>query len=377
MRKKILYTIILSVFLITATCYSFAVTQNDVDGMKNRVDEMEQRQDEIEKEKNQALSSIQELATKIEDSEEELEKLGNQIIELEETITKTEKELKASEEKYAKQQLDLEDRLIAQYKSGKTTYLDVLLGSTSLSNFISRYYLVGQVAKMDQELLDSIEAEKEKIEKTKSDLEQKRVDVKTAKANQEKTNVILKNAKVQKSNQIAKLSQEEQDLQKEIEEYDRQIKAAEAEIRRAEAAAANNGYKGTYTGGQLAWPIPGYNNITSYYGMRIHPIYKVPKLHTGIDVGAPKGAKFVAAEDGIVTLAKYNGGYGNCVMINHGNGISTLYAHGTSILVTAGQTVKRGDPVLTVGSTGISTGNHAHFEVRKNGSYVDPLPYLK
>lgn len=377
MKKKILYTIVLFIFLFTITSGSFAVTQGDVNDMKDKVDEMEERQDEIEHEKNDALSSIEELSSKISASEEELTKLNNKIKELEGTIKQTQKELEASEEKYNKQQLDLEDRLIAQYKAGKTTYLDVLLGSTSFSNFISRYYLVGQVAKMDQELLNSIETEKQRIEKAKTDLEQKKSEVKTAKANQEKTNVILKNAKAQKNSQVAKLSQEEQDLQKKIEDYDKQIKEAEAEIARAAALAAQNDYKGTYTGGQLAWPIPGYSNITSKFGMRIHPIYKVPKMHTGIDVGAPRGAQFVAAEDGVVTLAKYNGGYGNCVMINHGNGISTLYAHGTSILVTVGQEVKRGQPVLTVGSTGLSTGNHAHFEVRKNGTYVDPLPYLK
>ena len=157
-----------------------------------------------------------------------------------------------------------------------------------------------------------------------------------------------------------------------MKELERLIKKAEEEAKKGNG---NNNF--TYTGGQLAWPIPGYNNITSNYGMRIHPIYHVPKLHTGIDVGAPKGASFVAAEDGVVILAKYNGGYGNCVIINHGNGITTLYGHGTSILVSNGQTVKRGQPVLTVGSTGTSTGNHAHFEVRKNGSPVDPLPYLK
>lgn len=377
MRKKILYTIVLVIFTITMTGYSFAVTQSDVNNMKNQVDELEDQKDNVTSQKNEALSSIAELSDKINESEEELEKLNTQIKELEASITQTEEELKESEAKYEQQQKDLEDRLIAQYKSGKTTYLDVLLGSTSLSNFISRYYLVGQVAKMDQELLDSIQAEKEKIEKAKADLEQKKVDVKTAKANQEKTTVVLKNTKAQKNSQVAKLTQEEQDLQKQIEEYDSQIKAAEAEIRKAAEAASKNNYQGTYTGGKLGWPIPGYNTITSYYGMRMHPIYHVMKLHSGIDVSAPKGAKFVAAEDGVVILAKYNGGYGNCVMINHGNGITTLYAHGTDILVSNGQVVKKGTPVLTVGSTGTSTGNHAHFEVRVNGTYVDPLPYLK
>ena len=97
---------------------------------------------------------------------------------------------------------------------------------------------------------------------------------------------------------------------------------------------------------------------------------------TGIDVGAPKGANFVAADDGTVILAQYYGGYGNCVVINHGNGMCTRYAHGTSILVTTGQKVTRGTPVLTVGSTGTSTGNHAHFEVSINGNTVNPLNYL-
>ena len=381
--KKILSVFILIIFILSMTCYSFATSVNDLTNQKtditNQRKDAEQKIDQLEQEKDETLSQINELSDKIADSERELENLGNQIKELEASIKTTEKELQESEEKYQKQQKMFEARVVAQYKAGKTSYLDVLLGSDSFTSFLSKYYLLGKVAKADNALLDSIEAEKQKIERTKAELEKKKSDVKTAKANQEKTNVILINAKVQKNNQVAKLSKEQADLQKQIDEYDAEMKELERLIKKAEEEAkkgnGNNNF--TYTGGQLAWPIPGYNNITSNYGMRIHPIYKVPKLHTGIDVGAPKGASFVAAEDGVVILAKYNGGYGNCVIINHGNGITTLYGHGTSILVSNGQTVKRGQPVLTVGSTGTSTGNHAHFEVRKNGSPVDPLPYLK
>lgn len=381
--KKILSVFILIIFILSMTCYSFATSVNDLTNQKtditNQRKDAEQKIDQLEQEKDETLSQINELSDKIADSERELENLGNQIKELEASIKTTEKELQESEEKYQKQQKMFEARVVAQYKAGKTSYLDVLLGSDSFTSFLSKYYLLGKVAKADNALLDSIEAEKQKIERTKAELEKKKSDVKTAKANQEKTNVILKNTKVQKNNQVAKLSKEQADLQKQIDEYDAEMKELERLIKKAEEEAkkgnGNNNF--TYTGGQLAWPIPGYNNITSNYGMRIHPIYHVPKLHTGIDVGAPKGASFVAAEDGVVILAKYNGGYGNCVIINHGNGITTLYGHGTSILVSNGQTVKRGQPVLTVGSTGTSTGNHAHFEVRKNGSPVDPLPYLK
>ena len=136
----------------------------------------------------------------------------------------------------------------------------------------------------------------------------------------------------------------------------------------------NIGYD--YVGGEMAWPVPGYTLITSPYGMRTHPITGVYKLHTGTDISAPMGTDFIAANDGVVAKAEYNYAYGNMVMINHGGGVSTLYAHGSQILVEVGQSVTRGEPVLKVGSTGYSTGPHAHFEVRINGQYTDPMPYI-
>ena len=126
----------------------------------------------------------------------------------------------------------------------------------------------------------------------------------------------------------------------------------------------------------MAWPVPGYTRITSPFGMRTHPITGIYKLHTGVDIGAPLGSTFVTANDGIVIKAEYNGAYGNMVVVDHGGGVTTLYAHGSQILVEVGQTVLRGDPVLLVGSTGYSTGPHAHFEVRINGQYQNPLDYI-
>ena len=139
---------------------------------------------------------------------------------------------------------------------------------------------------------------------------------------------------------------------------------------------AKGGIDSAYIGGELAWPVPGYTKISSKYGMRVHPITKVYKLHTGVDISAPLGANFVAANDGIVVKAEYNLAYGNMVVIDHGGGISTLYAHGSQILVQVGETVTRNQAILKVGSTGYSTGPHAHFEVRKNGVVTDPMPYI-
>lgn len=128
--------------------------------------------------------------------------------------------------------------------------------------------------------------------------------------------------------------------------------------------------------GDFIWPVPGYTSITSEFGYRTHPITGVYKLHTGTDVGAPIGADFVAMADGIVITAGTNTAYGNMVMISHGNGIVSLYAHGSKLLVKTNDVVKQGDPVLKVGSTGYSTGPHAHFEIRVNDEYVNPMQFL-
>ena len=175
-----------------------------------------------------------------------------------------------------------------------------------------------------------------------------------------------------KNNKIQQLTEQELVLQQIIEEYQNQITEIEKEIRILAIANVSE----RYVGGTMAWPTPGYTRITSPFGMRTHPITGIFKLHTGVDIGAPYGSNFVAANDGLVTYAGYNRAYGNMVIIDHGGGITTLYAHGSEILVNVGDTIYQGNPVLKVGSTGYSTGPHAHFEVRINGDYVQPLDYI-
>ena len=172
------------------------------------------------------------------------------------------------------------------------------------------------------------------------------------------------------------LTEQEKQLQESIEKY----KAEEETIENLIRLASNDYvYSGEFSGGVMAWPIAkGGTYITSDYGIREHPIQGIIKKHTGMDIGnAGFGAPVIAAADGVVSMASYYGGYGNCVMINHGNGVSTLYGHGQKILTTVGTTVKKGDLIMEVGSTGNSTGPHLHFEVRINGTPVDPKPYLK
>lgn len=382
MKKKILISLMLIVICSSMTLYSFASSITDLQNQKNNTanskSELEDQMEEVEAQKNEALSKINELSSQIAESQSQLDKLNDKVKELEASIKVKEKELNEAEEKQKEQEETLEKRLIAQHKTGKVSYWNILLNPSSFLDFFSNLHNIERIAKLDAELIETIEREKESIEKAKEELSAQRSEVKAAKAEAEKENVKLKSAKAQKNSQVQKLSEQEKSLQEQIDQHDKELRDLEAQIRAAQSSNNNSGSAPVYSGGKLAWPVPSSNKITSYFGYRIHPIYHVNKLHAGIDIGgAAWGAPFVAAEDGIVIKAEYYGGYGNCVIIDHGGGITTLYGHGSAIYVKKGQRVTRGQNVLAIGSSGTSTGKHAHFEVRVNGTPVDPLPYLK
>ena len=258
------------------------------------------------------------------------------------------------------------------YRAPKLQNLDILLNSKSITEFIGNYYAVKQLNEYDAKLLETVKQQKSDIETTKKILEEKKKQVNTDKQTQQKKAQVLSNTQTMREYYISKLTKEELELQSQIDQYNSQVSEIEAEIK----LLALNSISEDYIGGAMIWPIPGYTQITSKYGMRVHPITGAYKLHTGMDVGAPTGASFVASANGIVTKATYNSAYGNMVIIDHGGGVQTLYAHGSEIIAQVGQIVSKGAEVLKVGSTGFSTGPHAHFEIRINGQTVNPQEYL-
>lgn len=326
----------------------------------------------IQSDVSELVNEIAELNDQITSQELEVELLQQQKAELEQTIAETEEELEKATQDFEKQKKQLEARLVASYKAGETSYLDVLLQSSSLSEFISNYYMISEIVSSDAKMLEKITKQKEELELAKVELKKQKKELNQTVEESENKAVSLENMRVINNSYIAQLSEEEAEYANDIVTMQTELKKVEAEI--LTAASMNIGYD--YVGGEMAWPVPGYTTITSPYGMRTHPFTGVYKLHTGTDIAAPMGVDFIAANDGVVSKAEYNYAYGNMVMINHGGGVSTLYAHGSQILVEVGQEVKRGEAVLKVGSTGYSTGPHAHFEVRINGQYVDPMPYI-
>lgn len=328
----------------------------------------------VKEELTQNLQQVQELNNNIAQYEAEINNYNDQIVNLQNDISKTEEEIKKAEENYKNQKKLLDDRLITMYEAGTTEYLDVVLSSKTITEFLSNYYLLSILADSNVDFLDTIEKQKKIIEDQKKKLEEQKHQVNTSKEEKEKAAIILENTRVMKNTYTSQLTDQEKQIQSEIDAYQTQLNQLEAEI---QAITANSLIiNPNYIGGEMLWPVPGYTKLSSTFKMRVHPITGVYKLHTGIDIPAPIGTNFLAANEGIVVKASYNSAYGNMVMVDHGGGVSTLYAHGDEIMVTLGQTVKKGDVVLKTGNTGNSTGPHAHFEVRINGTPVDPLPYV-
>ena len=375
MRRLI--TIILILIITCSLCIcvhaqDLTELQEKSSQLTQAIDESNNRLQAVQDELSTNMQELQDLDNKIAQSQEELNTINTDIDDLMKQINENEYKLKKTQTEFDRIQKLLDARIIKMYETPKFEFLQVILASKSVTEFLSTYYAMKELAEYDKELLDTVKKQKADIETTKKILTEKKKQVVTSKQTQQKKAQVLANTKTMRQYYISKLSTEEQKLQAKIDEYNEQVETIEAEIK----LMALNSISADYIGGALTWPIPGYTTITSEYGMRVHPITGAYKLHTGPDIGAPMGADFVAMAKGVVTKASMTPAYGNMVIIDHGGGVQTLYAHGSEILVQVGQEVEAGTPVLKVGSTGYSTGPHAHFEIRINGQTVNPMDYL-
>ncbi len=263
------------------------------------------------------------------------------------------------------------DRLVAIYQQGEMSSLEAFLSSTSFTDFSNRLYLLDQVVSKDGELLSSFaeasnEAEQRHAEVTAK--EQELVALQEQVQAQTNTTTAQRQAKNREKTDLLREQAAWERALAEIEQNSREVTTM---LRRMERTPQGQERLAAPWKGRLQKPVPG--NITSGFGYRVHPIYRVRRMHTGVDISASSGTSIHAAAGGTVVHAGRWGGYGNCVIIDHGGGLATLYAHCSSLAVSSGQKVKQGQTVGYVGSTGLSTGPHLHFEVRRDGSPVDPM----
>ena len=344
--------------------------------MNNKINETNEKLEYVKEELSDTMLKVQETEDKVLEYEKQVKELGQKMSELQSSIDVATANLEIASQDYDAKSDMLAQRLVAMYEAGDTSYVDVLLKSSSLTDFLSRYYAIEELTKYDSELIDRVEKEKNNIEQTREKLEAEQAEIKIVKAKSEQTTVVLNNMKTLQQSYVERLSAGEKTLQEQITAYKKEQAEIQAKILEATNTIVPNIQ---YTGGEMLWPVAASGTvITSNYGVREHPIQGVVKQHTGLDIGgADTGTPIVAALDGVVTHAGWLGGYGNCVMISHGNGVVTLYGHGNKVLTEVGKQVKQGEAIMELGSTGNSTGPHCHFEVRINGNYANPLNYVK
>ena len=391
MKKKIISIILIILILQYFCTFVFAensitneITNNIANGnsleqqkqeVEDKIDETNGKLEYLQTELSATMIRVQEIEDKVLAYESDVQELGTQMENLQTSINDATQKLAIASQSYTEKSDMLAKRLVAMYESGNISYLDVLLNSNNITDFISRYYILEEIAEYDSILIKQVEEEKKNIETTKQKLENEQAEIKIVKAKLEQTSIVLNNMKTLQQSYVDDLTDAEKVLQEQITEYKKEQAEIEAKILAANSTDVNI----QYTGGEMLWPVAiSGTAITSTYGVREHPIQGVVKEHTGIDIGnTPMGSPVVAAADGIVTYAGWLGGYGNCVMINHGDGVVTLYGHGNKILTELNAEVKQGDVIMEVGSTGNSTGPHLHFEVRVNGTITNPLNYVK
>ncbi len=316
--------------------------------------------------------------------DDEAEVIRAELNEIDSIISEAEANIAAKEAEIAEYERQIEEndeafrvRLRAMDETNASGYIDLLLNSHSISDFVNRVETLREITAYDQGIIDEMVALKNGVEVSKNEIVAYRNEQQEARALvQEKQDAL--DAKISEKQSYIK------SLEDDIEEYDRLFKAAAAQeesLKRSIAASSSKGSTSSgrivYSGGVFCWPAPSYTYISSPYGYRIHPVYGNQRFHSGLDLAAPGGSPILAAADGTVRFAGWNGGYGYCVIIDHGSGIQTLYGHSSKLLVSAGQSVSRGETIALVGTTGTSTGNHLHFEVLNNGSTTDPMPYLQ
>lgn len=371
-----------------------------------QIEETEKELEGIQQEKSEAMKQVEELSTQITKYQNQIDELDSKISDLNTQIEEAQNKINESQANYEKQEKLMEARLIAIYEAGETSYLDFILSSESLSDLISNYYLVTELASIDKELLETIQKQKQEIETAKKELETSKNELASSKASKESIATQLQASKNEKDSYVSKLSESEKQTQAELEQLqadndriNKELKAAEQryqqqleELRKKQQNSSNGG-SGTTTSGSGS----GSNYVSGGSGYLQRPVktgsvttqmyYSNGSYHGALDYGIPIGTTVYAAAEGVVLSVKsMSTSYGNHIVIQHTNGLRTYYAHGNGVFyVSPGQTVSKGQPIMQSGNSGNSFGAHLHFEVRVspynwsysgNDSRRDPRNYM-
>lgn len=356
--KKLISLITACVVLMSTT---FIYATGEKEALDDKLEKNRLEQVTLDKKILALNSRISEIEKNINETNSKISQIDSEVEYTRAEILKLEETIKENEEYLGK-------RLKVINNNYSLGYLKVILSSNSLSDFFNNIYIIKQVVNQDKEMLKALDESKVEIEQKEIELKSKKTEQENLKKALEKDNENVSKDKAEVENLKQELLKEEDNLQKEIEDII------------AKQEAANNQNNSNIVPGDVisngSWPVPGYTRISSGYGYRKHPILGVQEFHTGIDIPAPMGTPTVAIDSGTIIYSGVQGSYGNTIMIQHDDGKVSLYAHNSQLLASVGQRVEKGQVVAKIGSTGMSTGPHLHFEIRINGKHVNPTDYL-
>ena len=361
-----------------------AVTQAEIDGLKADASSLDKQKAELQKQlkaiaadKNKAMDQKELLERQVDVIQSEIGNINQQISKYDELIVQAQSGIAETEQEEAKLYELFCQRVRYMEEEGDVNYWAILFNAASFSDLLDRLIMVDEIMEYDNAVMDSLIATRQQLQEDKTQMEQARVEQQAAKEKQVTARKELESREAEVDKLIAQINKEKKQVEHSVKELEALAKKMDEEIARKQkelaAQLAAQGKTITSEAG-YKWPLPAYTNLSSLFAGRKDPFTGKPATHSGIDVPAPKGVKILSAKSGVVLTSAYNsGGYGNYVVVDHGNGNTTLYAHMSSRAVKVGDVVKQGQVLGYVGTTGRSTGNHLHYEIREKNVRIDPV----
>lgn len=358
-------------------------TQNQRKQLEGGLTDVKQVISSLEQSKSSLVSYVEKLDAEVGTAQAKLAELSGMIDLKESEIIQTKAELEEAIIRERAQYEAMKLRIKNMYERGDYFYIEALLKAAAFADMLNYADYVEKLTESDRNILENFKVTRQYVELCKAQLEEEQKLLEEARTGAEAEKAALETLISEKQTQIKAYEADISSKEKLIKEYEEEIAARNAVIKaleeavKAEQAALEAASKRRYDGGVFAWPAPAYTRISDDYGNRIHPTLGTQQFHSAIDMAAPGGSPILAAYDGTVLAAAYNASMGNYIMINHGDGLFTIYMHASALYVSKGAEVVKGQKIAAVGTTGRSTGNHLHFGVRLNGNYVNPWNYLK
>lgn len=390
----VIATVILNTVSISYAASSISSQKNE---LNQKIQETKDNLNEVNSQKEESQDKVNNLSSQIDSYESKINSLKSEIETKTNEVNELQKKLDELEAEREKNQSLLDERLVTLYESGEVSYLDMLLSSTDLTDFISSYYMIETLTAADKELIQNLENDKKEIADTQEKVNNSLGEIEKNKTELESVQQELSKAKNEEQTKVDKLTEQSHDLENDVEEYEKKMKELDAKEKAQEAAlqkkyeeakkkaeqgnsSGSNSNSGSSSGGSVS--SKGFIRPVKTGKITAGMYYSRGKYHGAVDFGVSVGTPVYAAADGIVVTSTWGGSdsYGYYIKIKHYNGLYTLYAHGSSLVAKVGQEVKQGQLIMYSGNTGNSTGPHLHFEVRvAPGGYnnrVNPLNYL-